>query len=65
MDSVERVCSRIIVLHKGACVADGTSPELRSLMARDSLESVFAQLVQTEDPRRTARDIADVVVGGR
>jgi hypothetical protein len=34
---------------------------LRELMARDSLEEVFAQLVVHEDPERVARDIADLV----
>jgi ABC-2 type transport system ATP-binding protein len=60
MESVERVCSRVMVLHRGAVVADDSSANLRALMARDSLEAVFAQLVVQDNPARTASDIADV-----
>ena len=60
MESVERVCSRVMVLHRGAVVADDSSANLRTLMARDSLEAVFAELVVQDNPARTASDIADV-----
>ena len=63
LDTVERVCSRVLVLHEGACVAAGTPQELRRLLSQDSLEQVFAQLVLRQDPERTALDIADVVAG--
>jgi ABC-2 type transport system ATP-binding protein len=63
LDSVERLCTRVIVLHQGACVATGTSQELRTLMSQPTLEDVFAQLVLRQDPESTARDIADVVMG--
>jgi ABC-2 type transport system ATP-binding protein len=60
MESVERVCSRVMVLHRGAVVADDSSANLRTLMSRDSLEAVFAELVVQDNPARTASDIADV-----
>jgi ABC-2 type transport system ATP-binding protein len=60
MESVERVCSRVMVLHRGSVVADDSTGNLRALMARDSLEDVFAELVVQDDPARTAADIADV-----
>ena len=60
MESVERVCSRVMVLHRGRVVADDSSSHLRALMSRDSLEAVFAELVVQDDPDRTASDIADV-----
>ena len=63
LDSVERLCTRVIVLQQGACVATGTSQELRTLMSQPTLEDVFAQLVLRQDPESTARDIADVVTG--
>jgi ABC-2 type transport system ATP-binding protein len=58
---VEKLCSRVVVLHRGRVVADDSVEHLRELMARDSLEEVFAQLVVREDPERVARDIADLV----
>src|SRR5262245_13845032 len=61
MEIVEKVCSRVIILHKGRVVADGAIDELRDLRDRRSLEQVFAELVLRADPERTAQDIADVV----
>ena len=61
LEVVEKLCSRVVVLHRGRVVADDSVEHLRGLMARDSLEEVFAQLVVREDPERVARDIADLV----
>jgi ABC-2 type transport system ATP-binding protein len=61
LDIVERLCSRVIVLHRGRVVADDSVGALRHLQASGSLEEVFGQLVLRDDPRQTAADIADVV----
>jgi ABC-2 type transport system ATP-binding protein len=63
LDIVEKLCDRVIVLHRGHVVADDSIANLEQLMTRESLEGVFAQLVLREDPERTARDVADVVAG--
>lgn len=60
LEAVERVCQRVIVLHRGAVVADDSVERLQAVMSRTSLEGVFAQLVIREDPERLARDLADV-----
>ena len=60
LEVVERVCSRVIVLHQGAVVADDSIDRLRTLLSRTSLEGVFSQLVIKEDPEQIARDLADV-----
>ncbi len=60
LEAVERVCSRVIVLHRGRVAADDSVARLRDLMAQDSLEGVFAELVLREDPEQVARDIAEV-----
>jgi len=60
LEVVERVCSRVIVLHQGAVVADDSIDRLRILLSRNSLEGVFSQLVIKEDPEQIARDLADV-----
>ncbi len=60
LDVVERICTRVVVLHRGAVVADDSVRHLREMMARSSLEEVFGELVRQEDPERIARDIADV-----
>jgi ABC-2 type transport system ATP-binding protein len=64
LDVVERLCTRVIVLHEGRVVADDSVKQLRTLMASSSLEQVFAHLVLHQDPEQTARDIADVVTVG-
>ena len=45
LEAVERVCDRVIVLHRGAIVADDSIARLRTLLSRNSLEDVFADLV--------------------
>jgi ABC-2 type transport system ATP-binding protein len=60
LEVVERVCDRVIVLHKGDMVADDSIERLRTLLSRTSLEGVFSQLVVREDPEQLARDLADV-----
>jgi ABC-2 type transport system ATP-binding protein len=64
LDVVERLCTRVIVLHEGRVVADDSVKQLRTLLASSSLEEVFAHLVLRHDPERIARDIADVVTVG-
>jgi ABC-2 type transport system ATP-binding protein len=64
LDVVERICTRVIVLHEGRVVADDSVDQLRSRLASASLEEVFAQLVLRRDPERIARDIAEVVTTG-
>src|SRR5436190_16539722 len=62
LELVEKTCDRVLVIHQGRLVADGTVESLRRLVSGGSLEEVFSQLVLREDPERTAADIADVVV---
>ena len=64
LEVVEKLCTRVIILHRGRIVAQDTIEQLRSLMAHESLEEVFAQLVLEVNPEETARTIADVVTGG-
>ena len=64
LDVVEKLCTRVIVIHEGSIVADDSVTKLRELLASSSLEQVFARLVLRQDPEQTARDIADVVTAG-
>jgi ABC-2 type transport system ATP-binding protein len=64
LDVVEKLCTRVIVLHEGRVVADDSVQQLRTVLASRSLEEVFAHLVLRHDPERIARDIADVVTVG-
>ena len=60
LEVVERVCDRVIVLHKGTVVADDSIDRLRVLSANRSLEGAFSHLVIREDPESLARNLADV-----
>jgi ABC-2 type transport system ATP-binding protein len=61
MDSVEKLCSRVLVLHKGRVVADDSVERLRGLRAGGSLEDVFSELVMQEDPEQVAQAIIGVL----
>ncbi len=63
LDVVEKLCDRVIVLHRGRVVADDSVSNLRQLMTSGSLEEVFRQLVLRDDPRQTACDIVEVMAG--
>jgi ABC-2 type transport system ATP-binding protein len=60
LEVVEKLCSKVIILYRGQVVAHDSIDRLRDLMALDSLEAVFAELVFRDDPDRIARAIADV-----
>ncbi len=64
LEVVERVCDRVIVLHKGIVVADDSIARLRELSSSTSLEGVFSQLVIRDDPETLARSLADVAALG-
>jgi ABC-2 type transport system ATP-binding protein len=64
LDVVERLCTRVVVIHEGRVVADDSVERLRTTLASSSLEQVFAHLVVRNDPETIARDIADVVTSG-
>src|ERR1035441_4176470 len=49
METVERVCSRIVILHKGRVVADDSIEQLRALMSLPTLEEIFSQLAIEQD----------------
>jgi ABC-2 type transport system ATP-binding protein len=61
LEAVEKVSTRVIVLHAGQVVAHDSVERLRDLMRAGSLEEVFAQLVMTSDPADTADRIVDAV----
>lgn len=61
LEVVEKICSRVIVLFRGRVVANDTVDHLRDLMALDSLEEVFKELVIREDPAKTAREIVSLI----
>jgi len=61
LEVVEKICSRVIIIHKGKIVADDSVDNLRNLMKLPSLEQIFGQLVFQEDTEAIAQDIVDLI----
>jgi ABC-2 type transport system ATP-binding protein len=61
LDTVERVCTRVVILHRGKLVADDSIAHLRSLMELPTLEAIFSQLAVEQDSGSMARQIADLI----
>ncbi len=55
LEVTEKICSRVVILHKGRIVANDSVENLRSLMKLPSLEKIFMELVVKEDTAATAR----------
>jgi ABC-2 type transport system ATP-binding protein len=63
LETVERVCSRVVILHRGKIVADDSIARLRTLMALPTLEDIFSQLAVEQDTAAISREIADLIRG--
>src|SRR5438094_8285424 len=61
LETVERVCSHVVILHRGKIVADDSIASLRSLMALPTLEDIFSQLAVEQDTAAISREIADLI----
>jgi ABC-2 type transport system ATP-binding protein len=61
LEVVEQICDRVVVIAKGKILADASPSELTRLMELKNLESVFAQLVDQEDTKSTARDVVEAI----
>ena len=61
LETVERVCSRIVILHRGKIVADDSIERLRTLMALPTLEEIFSQLAVEQDTAAISSQIADLI----
>jgi len=62
LEVVEKICSRVLVIHKGSIVADDSVENLRHLMKLPSLEEIFTQLVQHENTEQIAQQMAEVIL---
>jgi ABC-2 type transport system ATP-binding protein len=61
LEIVERVSSRVVILHKGRVVANDSIHQLRSLMSLATLEEIFAQLAVEQDTRGIANQILQLM----
>ena len=61
MDMVEKVSTRVLIVHRGRVVADNSVSALRDLLSLPSLEAVFAELTVEEDVAATAGRLAEAM----
>lgn len=61
LDVVERLCDRVLILHKGQIVADGSPHDLMAQRQRQSLEHVFRELTSNPDETALAAAFLDTV----
>jgi ABC-2 type transport system ATP-binding protein len=61
LETVERVCSRVVILHKGRVVANDSIAQLRTLMALPTLEGIFSQLAIEQDTSAITQQILQVM----
>jgi ABC-2 type transport system ATP-binding protein len=61
LETVERVCTRVVILHRGAVVANDSIEQLRKLMALPTLESIFTELTAEVDSDSVASQLLEAV----
>ena len=61
LETVERVCSRVVILHKGRVVANDSIQQLRTLMSLPTLEEIFAQLAIEQDTAAITREMVELM----
>jgi len=61
LEVVEKVCSEVVILHRGRVLAYDSVARLRDLRASTSLEDVFSQLVMQEDAGAVASQMIAVM----
>jgi len=61
LDVVERVCSRVVILHKGRVAAYDSIANLRGLMSLPTLEDIFSQLAVEQDTSAIAQEMIELI----
>lgn len=61
LETVERISSHIVILHRGKIVADDSIQRLRTLMSLPTLEGIFSQLAVEQDTVAISKQIADLI----
>jgi len=61
LDTVERICARVVILHKGRVVANDEIERLRGLMELPTLEQIFSELAVEQDSRAVARQMVGLI----
>jgi len=61
LEVVEKVCARVIIIHKGNILADDSVANLRGLMNRPTLVDIFSELTEERDLPSIAGEIVSAI----
>ncbi len=61
LETVERVCSHVVILHKGRVVANDSIRNLGAILSRPNLEGIFSELAIEQDSAAITREIVQVI----
>jgi len=61
LETVERVCSHVVILHKGRVAANDSIAQLRALMSLPTLEGIFSQLALEQDTAAITRNLVQLM----
>ena len=61
LDTVERVSSRVVILHKGKVVANDSIEHLRALMSVPTLEGIFSQLAVEQNTEAVTQEMVELI----
>lgn len=61
LETVERVCSHVVILHKGKVVANDSIRNLSMILSRPNLEGIFSELAIEQDTAAVTREIVQVI----
>lgn len=61
LETVERVSTRVIILHKGKVVANDSIAALRTLMSLPTLEGIFSQLAIEQDTAAITHQMMELI----
>ena len=61
LETVERVCSHVVILYKGRVVANDSIERLRAMMSLPTLEEIFAQLAIEQDTQAITQEMVQLI----
>lgn len=61
LETVERLCSRVVILHKGKIVANDSIRNLSAVLSRPNLEGIFSELAIEQDTAAITNEIVHVI----
>jgi ABC-2 type transport system ATP-binding protein len=58
LDVVERMCERVVIIHDGRILQDGTVPQILERTQSKTLEQAFNRLTGSQDQEQRAEEMA-------